>query len=137
MAAKGTTKQLTLEPGDIPASSLPPDFLEVQQTAALLLHVRKQRAKLEDEEDRIAETLIPMMIAKQLHGVVFPEGVVRHQQRTTYGTIEPAKLRAALSDAPNYIKEVVDGTALAKDYPRVAMELGKKRTTDFVAVYLK
>jgi hypothetical protein len=119
------------EESDTPLEALiqDPSMADVLSKADLLLAARSARKKCEQTEAEVMEELLPLMRAKELHGVRFADGTaVRRRWSPNRPTIDPVKLTAKLADAPEFIeaKVVVDQARLRAAYPELWRELGGK-----------
>jgi len=107
---------------------------KVRNLARSIAFHRAEREEHDAAEAKLAEELLPLMAELTLNGIVLEDGVkVRRRSRTTYGKIDPVKLAGRIADAPTYtvVKVEVDKDALVRDYPQVAFELGKPKTSTF------
>lgn len=114
-------------------------FPEVVQAVETLVARRRYLNSLEAEFKREKERVLELMDrVPDLHGTLLPNGdAVRKSWSVSQSKIEPEKLREVLADAPEYIYETVDVTALHQAYPSVWEKLAKVKRRRTLTVRLK
>jgi hypothetical protein len=130
-----------VEEPDTPAEDV--KAIDLLGAAIELETVTRARKRLEEREAELRKDILERWEratqgdAQPLHGIRLPTGTaVRRVWSTSQQKIDPAKLREALADAPQYIIEAVDATRLRADYEAVWRALSKAKTQRTINVRL-
>ncbi len=126
------------EAPDTPEEEVAVTFPALVEVAADLARNRRKQEALEHEEKGLRDELLEKWDqVPMLHGIRLSSGdAVRKTWTTSQSKIDPVKLREALADAPNYIHETVDASALRKDYGTVWRQMAKAKSRWTIAVRL-